>query len=312
MRKEFSADRSLLLVISVLLLIGIIMIYDGTVVFAQGTFGEAYKFVILHIGWVSIGLIFFSIFYKLDYHKIERYVYPIFGLALIPLVILAFVSLLRKIGWVECSPSHFLTPCINGASRWIYLNLPVLQKIPFISSLGFQPAELAKLALIMYLAVVLDRLVNLKGRVANRLNDENKPLYISLIVTGIVSFLIFLQPNLSTATLVFLIGLSVYFASGLTLRPLYTILPALFATGVFFILSSSYRRARLLTLINGSSNDLSSGYHIKQILIALGSGGVFGLGFGQSRQKFQYLPEVAADSIFAIIGEELGFVGYFL
>lgn len=309
MPKKITADRSLLVVITILLLLGIIMIYDGTVVFAQGTFGEAYKFVILHIGWIFIGLIVFSFFYKFDYHKLENYVYPLFGLAILPLILLAFVSLLRKVGLVECNPGHFLVPCINGASRWLYINFSFLQKVPFINSLGFQPAEFAKISLIMFLAVALDRLINLKGRVANRTQHKYQPLYFTLIVTGVVSALIFLQPNLSTATLVFIIGISVYFASGLSLKPLLVVLPVLFSTGMLFILSSSYRRARLLTLINGSGNELETGYHIKQILIALGSGGVFGLGFGQSRQKFQYLPEIAADSIFAIIGEELGFLG---
>ena len=115
---------------------------------------------------------------------------------------------------------------------------------------------------------------------------------------------------MSTAALIFLIGLAMYFVSGAKLLPLLVSLPVLVVTGIGFILSSSYRRDRLLTFLNpGESGELSLGYHIKQIQIALGSGGWFGLGFGQSRQKFQYLPEVASDSIFAIIGEEFGFIG---
>jgi cell division protein FtsW len=101
-----------------------------------------------------------------------------------------------------------------------------------------------------------------------------------------------------------------FFVSGASLKPLFALLPFLFLSGVGFILSSDYRKARLLTFLNPTeSGDLSLGYHIKQIQIALGSGGWFGLGFGQSRQKFQYLPEVASDSIFAVIGEEFGFIG---
>jgi cell division protein FtsW len=83
----------------------------------------------------------------------------------------------------------------------------------------------------------------------------------------------------------------------------------MFVAAIVFIFSSEYRRSRLTTFINPDSGDLSFGYHIKQIQIALGSGGFWGVGFGQSRQKFSYLPEVAGDSIFAIIGEELGFIG---
>ncbi|EKD99708.1 MAG: hypothetical protein ACD_22C00195G0007, partial [uncultured bacterium] len=92
--------------------------------------------------------------------------------------------------------------------------------------------------------------------------------------------------------------------------PLFLSMPVFGALGTIFMLTSEYRRERLFTLLGlTSGEELSLGYHIKQILIALGSGGIFGLGFGQSRQKFQYLPEVASDSIFAIIGEELGFIG---
>jgi cell division protein FtsW len=172
--------------------------------------------------------------------------------------------------------------------------------MPLIGVVGFQPSEFAKLAMIIYLAVLLEKSV---------LKKEGAFMVLA-VVTGFTAALILLQPNMSTAALIFLIGISMYFVSGANLAPLFLFGPFLFLSGLGFILSSEYRKVRLLTFLNPiESGDLSLGYHIKQILIALGSGGLFGLGFGQSRQKFQYLPEVASDSIFAIIGEEFGFIG---
>jgi cell division protein FtsW len=101
-----------------------------------------------------------------------------------------------------------------------------------------------------------------------------------------------------------------YFASGASLKELLILIPSLLILLVVSIFGSPYRRTRFMTLLGGNTLvDLSSGYHIKQILLALGSGGFWGVGFGQSKQKFNYLPEVASDSIFAIIGEEFGFIG---
>ena len=115
---------------------------------------------------------------------------------------------------------------------------------------------------------------------------------------------------MSNAVLVFLIGTVIYFVSGNSLRPLILSSPIIILTGILVMLSSAYRRARLFTLLGFSDGSVQEvGYHIRQVLIALGSGGLFGVGFGQSRQKYQYLPELASDSIFAIIGEEFGFVG---
>ena len=270
------------------------MIYDATAVFSQSTFGEAFRLVILQIGWVLVGSVAFLFFYKYDYRKISKISYPLFGFTLLLLIILAIF------GMLPCRESTAFAPCVNGANRWFYLNPKPLPEIPYIGVLSFQPSELAKLALILYLAVLFDK------KKAGKFDQ----LFSFLVVSGLVSFLIFLQPNLSNAFLIFAIGLGMYIASDAVLWPVIVTTPVFGVLGFFFIFTSDYRKERFLTLINTrSSGDLSVGYHIKQILIALGSGGLFGVGFGQSRQKFQYLPEVASDSIFAIIGEELGYIG---
>ena len=295
-----TSDKSFLILVGILLVFGVIMIHNATVVFSQGVFGGAYRLVLLQIAWIIVGLFGFGFFYRLDYKKISRVAYPLFGLSLLPLGLLALLGFLNKVGVLPCSDAVIFAPCINGAFRWLYINPPPLPKIPLMGILGFQPSELVKLSLIMYLSVQLSKNIKEKGN----------PFSVYLVTSGLVSFLILMQPNMSTAALIFLITTAVYYSSGQTLGPLLITLPVISIVGLFGVLLSPYRRVRLLTLINpAEGKELTLGYHIKQILIALGSGGLFGIGFGQSRQKFQYLPEVSSDSIFAIIGEEMGFLG---
>ena len=295
-----TSDKSFLILVGILLVFGVIMIHNATVVFSQGVFGGAYRLVLLQIAWIIVGLFGFGFFYRLDYKKISRVAYPLFGLSLLPLGLLALLGFLNKVGVLPCSDAVIFAPCINGAFRWLYINPPPLPKIPLMGILGFQPSELVKLSLIMYLSVQLSKNIKEKGNLFS----------VYLVTSGLVSFLILMQPNMSTAALIFLITTAVYYSSGQTLGPLLITLPVISIVGLFGVLLSPYRRVRLLTLINpAEGKELTLGYHIKQILIALGSGGLFGIGFGQSRQKFQYLPEVSSDSIFAIIGEEMGFLG---
>lgn len=170
-----------------------------------------------------------------------------------------------------------------GARRWINLG-----------GFNFQPSELTKLVFLIYLSAYLVK--------------KNHPLPL-LLISGLIVFLVMLQPDLGTTLVIVLSGFIVYFISG---SPWWhaPLLAALgFAGGLGLILLSPYRKERLLTFLNPLRDPLGASYHIRQILIALGSGGLFGLGLGQSRQKYEYLPAVTTDSIFAVIGEELGFAG---
>jgi len=129
-------------------------------------------------------------------------------------------------------------------------------------------------------------------------------------VLGLLAGLILFEPDYGTAAVFVAIGLCIYFVAGVSLWKLLPVLGVVGIMGVLLMVSSPYRWQRLQTYLEpAAANPLSGGYHIQQVLIALGSGGAFGLGFGQSRQKYEYLPEVTTDSIFAVVGEELGFVG---
>lgn len=292
-------DKTFLGLIGFMLIFGVIMIHNATVIYSYDVFGGAYRFVFLQIGWILVGLVGFGFFYRFDYKNIQKIAFPLMIVTLIPLAFLALLGLLNKVGILPCSNSIIFTPCINGAFRWFYINPPPLPRLPVLGVLGFQPSELAKFSLILYLAVQLNKTIK-----------EGSSFMVYMISAGLVAFLVLMQPNMSTAALIFLTASVMYYASGASILPQLVSLPIIGAVGIIFMLTSSYRRERLLTLIGSNAEkELSLGYHIKQILIALGSGGIFGVGFGQSRQKFQYLPEVSSDSIFAIIGEEMGFVG---
>lgn len=170
-----------------------------------------------------------------------------------------------------------------GAKRWV-----------FLGPISFQPAEFVKLALAVYLA-----------RAASR----DKGILTFLLPMILVAALIMLQPDFGTTFIISMIGISQIFASGISLLPFIgvTVIGAIVA--ILAIIFSDYRKQRLLTFLKYTTDPLGSAYHIRQVLLALGSGGLLGVGLGQSRQKYLFLPEAATDSIFAVIAEELGFVG---
>lgn len=172
---------------------------------------------------------------------------------------------------------------IKGARRWLDLGVFVLQ-----------PSELIKLTFTFYLASWLQQ----KRRILH---------FLSLIV--LVSLLVVLEPDLGTLVVIVSNAFLIYFLAGASLFKLIPLLLTAFGGGMAMIFSSAYRRSRLLTFLNPTRDPLGASYHISQALIALGAGGFWGLGLGQSRQKYEFLPEATTDSIFAIIGEEVGFIG---
>lgn len=172
---------------------------------------------------------------------------------------------------------------VYGARRWISLG-----------PLSFQPSEFLKLALAIYLAKVA---------------AKNKAIWSFYAPLVVVAALVMLQPDLGTTIILMAIGFFQMFISGAKILDL-VVTSAVGLLGSFLlIVASSYRRQRLMTFLEETSDPLGSGYHMKQVLLALGSGGLFGVGLGQSRQKFLFLPETATDSIFAVIAEEVGFIG---
>lgn len=172
---------------------------------------------------------------------------------------------------------------VLGARRWLSFG-----------PIRFQPAELTKLSFILWGAAYL---------------SSRKKILPFFLVLGLLSFLILVEPDLGTTIILAVSGMVLYFISGAPIVYFFFLglAGALSAFGLIF--TSSYRRERFLTFLNPERDPLGASYHIRQILLALGSGGVFGLGFGHSRQKHSFIPAVTTDSIFAIIAEEMGFLG---
>ncbi len=172
---------------------------------------------------------------------------------------------------------------VYGGRRW----LP-------IGSFGFQPAETIKLAMVIYLSSLLERKKNLKT---------------FLTVIGLVLFLVVLEPDLGTAGIITITAVCLFFLAETPVKDILSIILMGMAAVPVLIFTSSYRKKRLMEFLSASFDKEKTSYHVKQVLIALGSGGFWGRGFGQSRQKFLFLPEAATDSIFAVIAEEFGFLG---
>ncbi|MEK7521809.1 MAG: putative lipid II flippase FtsW [Patescibacteria group bacterium] len=227
-----------------------------------------------------------------------------------------FFYLKRQLIWAILGAfSMFILSQINykfwqKAALWIFIGtiiLLVLVLVPGVGVtalgasrrlnlgfLGLQPGELAKLAVITFLSTSLVK--------------ERSFLKFASPV-GVVSSLILLQPDMGTTVIIALTSLVIYFASGTPLLHIVGITASGLIGSLILALSSSYRKERLMTFLNPHSDPADTSYHVRQILIAIGSGGLWGLGLGQSRQKHLFLPEPATDSIFAIIAEELGFFG---
>lgn len=304
-------DPVLLSITIGLLVFGVLMVYDASVVYAHDVFGGKYHFLLRQLFWALLGSVSAVVVFFLDWKILRSLIVPLFVTSLLLLLFLAIPRLVSFPLYDKFAPE------VNGARRWIVLNPPgVLPAVPLLSRISFQPSELAKFSLILYLAAWFsgDDQSHRKRSSLAAGNDKDLPGFFAvLFLLGLVGGLVLLEPDFATTAVMFAIGLWMYFIAGASLLPLVGGSLAVFVAGVGFIFSSSYRKQRLFTFFDPSKADpLSAGYHLRQILIALGSGGLFGVGLGESRQKYGYLPESAGDSIFAIIGEELGFMGTIL
>ncbi len=251
-------------------LFGMLMIFESSNVVAFKEFADKYFFIKEQLKWFVVGMGGLIITFFLPYKKIYSLSFP--------LLIITIVSLLAVF-----IPGLGIKAL--GAARWL--------KLGFIK---FQPSELAKLVMIFYLSAWFSK--KEKGR-----------LLPFLLLIGLVVGLVVLQPDLGTAIILTLIAVSLYFVSGAPIWHFLMLVPAVLVSLAVLILTSAYRFRRLTTFLDPNQDPLGASYHIRQILISLGSGGFWGLGLGSSRQKYQYLPEASTDSIFAIVGEELGFIG---
>lgn len=276
-RQLFPVDKPFLVTMAILLAFGLLMIMSAGVSYGQVRFDDSYYFFKQQILGLVIGGVVLYITANIDYHLWRRLVMPIFGIAVI-LLIMVFI------------PGIGVN--VYGANRWIELG-PIM----------FQPSEVMKLAIVLYLAAWLSE----KGE--RKVADFNEGLVPFLGILLLIGFLIIKQPDTGTLGVICLIAMSIFFTAGAQVKHLLSLVGAGFAFLGVLILLAPYRLARLAVFLNPDHDPSGAGYQVSQALLAVGSGGLFGAGLGQSRQKFNYLPEPVTDSIFAVIGEEFGFIG---
>lgn len=266
-------DYLLMVAVAALLIIGLMMIYSATFALGYQLFQQPTYFFIRQLLWMGIGMLALIMFANVEYHVWQRFAVPLM------VVNLGLLVLVLVIGQV-----HF------GAQRWLFNG-------------SVQPSELSKLIIMIYIAAWLSS----KGEQIRKVTYGLAPF---AILMGAIIGLVVLQQDLSTAMLIGVTALAMFFIAGgnLLQMTLSGILGTV--TLVMLISRSPYRLARIAAFLDPLNGDpMGNGYQIRQILIALGSGGITGLGLGASRQKFGYIPASHTDGIFAILGEELGLIG---
>jgi cell division protein FtsW len=273
-RKNVWPDRGLLVSTLLLASVGLVMVFSSSAMMSEERFGSAYLFLRKQLAWVSLGLVILFLALRTDYHRWQKWAYPLMALSLIGLVAVLLVG-----------------PVIKGAQRWIH-----------IGPINFQPSEMAKLGLIVVLAKYLDRH-------KSRIKDFQKGFLPLMAVIGVVCGLIVLEPDLGSAVLLASVGVLMLFLAGVRWQHLSLCVLASLPPLYYLLFHVPFRRRRLLAFLNPWADPQHAGYQVTQSMMAFGSGGLFGKGLGGSTLKQLSLPDPHTDFIFTIIGEELGFIG---
>ncbi len=269
-------DTVLFSVVVILVGIGLMMIFSASSATAYASHHDSAYYLKRQILWLVVALACGFGAYRCDYRHLKKFA-P-WGLLLSILALL--VVLLPHVGIIA-----------GGARRWIGAG-----------QFSFQPSEVAKLGLVVYLAAVLSSRTD-------RITSLTRGLFPLCIPLVIMVVLVLREPDMGTASLLALTALAMFFIAGARIPHLVAVTLATLPFIILSVLSSSYKRARILAFVDPWKDPQNTGFHIVQSLLALGSGGLFGVGLGASRAKFFYLPEQYTDFIFAVLGEELGLIG---
>jgi len=292
-KNNYTPDKWILTFTILMAIFGAIMIFDASVYKANEAHGGSFHFLNQHIVWLIIGTVVGLVLYYWDYRKLLKLSLPFLIINIVLLILVLFLG-----------------EDINGAKRWIS-----------IAGIPIQPAEFVKLGVIIYLSSWMSKEAYFKDEVKVELKGNFFKILLSFFaIIGIIAILVILEPDLGTTAIIALSAFGIFLvAKNNKEHAKYSILSLLaliLPLGIIASILEPYRIKRIETylhlLLNGEVADArGSGYQMHQILIGIGSGGFLGKGFGQSRQRFGYLVENTAftDSIFAVILEELGFLG---
>src|SRR5581483_2353069 len=275
MAKRVSVDRRLFTVTLLLIFLGLVMVFSSSAVMAQERYGSGYTFLFRQLAWAVGGIVVMVIAMKLDY---KRYKHPAVVFSLLGLTTLMLISV-------------FFLARAHHTHRWMHWGI-----------FSFQPSEMAKPALILFLAYFLENRTQF-------MHDWRNTLVPAIIPTCVFLALIVFQPDLGTAIACAAITGCILFVAGLDLRYLAYAFAASLLPLYFLIFHVAYRRDRILAFLDPYSDPQGRGFHIIQSLIAVSTGVITGLGLMEGKQKLFYLPEPHTDFIFAVTAEELGLLG---
>ena len=278
MQKVKSRNIVLIALVAFLCLFGLVMIYSASSYSSESQFGDDFHFVKKQIFGILLGVVFFIIASRFDYHKFYKLRYYILGLSAI-LLVLVFV------------PGIGISA--NGARRWIGFG-----------GFNLQSSEVAKFGFVIFASCYLSK--NYKK------TKTFKGVLPVLLAGGLICLLVILEPNMSVTMCIGMVMVIMLFIGGMSLKHFLILAIPAFALVVLLIVIEPYRLDRLMAFINPWANPKEEGYQLIQSLYSLGAGGLFGVGLFNSRQKYLFLPFAESDFIFAIICEELGFIGAIL
>ncbi|HMD02364.1 MAG TPA: putative lipid II flippase FtsW [Candidatus Baltobacteraceae bacterium] len=272
-------DAVLVGAVATLVALGLVMVFSASSAYAVALHHDAGYFLKRQLAWLAVALAAAAVAYRVDYHRLRAFAPLLLALCVLSLTLV----LVPHVGIY-----------VGGARRWLGAG-------PF----SFEPSEFTKLALVLYLASALAA----KGEKIRSFSHGLFPLAFVAILLGV---LVVLEPDLGTASLLAFTTATMLFVAGARPAHMLVVGAMLAAGGTLLVRHDPYKLARITAFVDPWKDPLDKGFHIVQSLMALGSGGLAGLGLGFSRQKYFWLPEAPTDFIAAIIGEELGFIGLFV
>jgi cell division protein FtsW len=270
-------DPWLSLTVFALLVWGLISVYSASVVISLSQFGTPYHYLIRQAIALVIGVGAWFLVQHIDYHQWKKYTPWLIGISFFLLIAVLL-------------PLHSIAPSIGGAKRWL-----------FFGPINFQASEIVKLFFVVYIAAWL-------ASNKEKITDFAKGAVPFWLLFGSVAVLLLLEPDLGTALIFLGMGLVLFFVAGAKWSQIVSVVVIGVAAILLLSVVSPYRMNRLTAFLNPASDPQGIGYQEKNVSIAIGSGGLWGEGFGNSKEKYFYLPEAHTDSIFAVVAEELGFL----
>ena len=275
MARKLKSDKLLFLATLLLVCASVVMVYSASAVLAMDTVGNPYYYLFKQGAWAVLGLFMLWVVMRVDYRNLQQ---PIVIWTALGIVAVALIAVL-------------FMPARNGSHRWFSLG-----------GITLQPSELAKLAIVLFTAAILERRMH-------RVDDVGYSVLPIGLVAGVLCGLVLIEPDFGTALSILSIVCVMLFAAGLSYRYIFGSALVMLPVLAIVLLSADYRRERILCFLDPEAHPLTCGYQAIQSKIAIGKGGIFGEGVMEGTQKLFYLPEPHTDFIFSVISEELGLLG---